>query len=667
MDDFLSNPNILKTKLIQTDTIFNELYVEGPLYINNDCHGIIIDTILSDVVYKSNPEFECKSFKTFETIKAECHLTSNLINGIEIDKFLTLNTPQKVFIDNLLGNIVISHMYLDGLFDGINITEIDQNAIKLSGEQFTGAEISFVNSGSDALDCDIENIEIVKTFNGLRLDDFILIEDDLKLFGKVVVNNFHAKRLTVSGEIKGKSLINKLDVKELDAVRFSRSKKQEISNPCHIEYAIVDGNFDADLINGYDVKKLKIHLKHIENIDNFLSSGEINLDTMIVNGSFHVQLINGHAFESIKNNAIWLNKNNVVNGEITFADGLIVDENLDAQKFNNILLSDFLQDIVLISDQENMYFGGTKIFTKPVETTGNIDTIQLNEMQSSNIFAKSLENQIAGDMFILGNVLFENVRIKGYVNKVNFPSIEKIYRFDETSQSHVLRKLAKFSEQITVGELSLLSGFNNIENVTYFLTNIIGKNSPEMLIHGHKAFVTGVHFGNDLIIDQYNGVELDAILRDFIMIDDTNSFVIGKDVAFENSVELSDVKIVGDILTKSIMGCDMEEWTHSSLKTDISSTIPGRLIFSKGTFLAANVLPVFVNEIPVANAISLNTHQTFDGNALFSDVYATSPIEVSGLVNGLNLVAERENTLMVSTENIAENVPCQKCLEGGVC
>lgn len=130
----------MEANVVPADCLFQNLEVQGPIFITNNCNGLTIDDILSDVVYKSNPKATIASFKTFDTIESVVELTSNLINNIPVENYMTAHTTQNVNFDRFIGNVMIRELYTNGLFDFINVTELDQNSIKLTGEQFTEAE-----------------------------------------------------------------------------------------------------------------------------------------------------------------------------------------------------------------------------------------------------------------------------------------------------------------------------------------------------------------------------------------------------------------------------------------------------------------------------------------------------------------------------------------------
>lgn len=166
LDEFLANPTLQETRQIRSTVYFDTLEIDGPLYVRNTMDDVVLDDMLGDVVYKHEPDPQINSFKRFESIQApNIHLTSNIINGIPFSSFVTTNTEQTFDVSKLRGNFYFQKLKLDGLFNFINVTELDLNSLKLLGEQFTDAE--FVFADGDYLNIDANKLQVLETINGI--------------------------------------------------------------------------------------------------------------------------------------------------------------------------------------------------------------------------------------------------------------------------------------------------------------------------------------------------------------------------------------------------------------------------------------------------------------------------------------------------------------------
>lgn len=173
LDEFLANPTLLETNQIRSTVFIDTLEIEGPLYVRNTMNNVFLDDILSDVVYKHEPSPQINSFKRFESARAfDIQLTTDLINGIPFSSFLTADTVQTFNVSKLHGNVYFQRLKLDGLFNFINVTDLDLNSVKLYGEQFTDAELIFEDG--NYLSIDAAQLDVLGTINDIDVSDFVL-------------------------------------------------------------------------------------------------------------------------------------------------------------------------------------------------------------------------------------------------------------------------------------------------------------------------------------------------------------------------------------------------------------------------------------------------------------------------------------------------------------
>lgn len=130
--------------------------------------GKRLDDVLSDVVYKHEPNPKINSFKRFQSVQApNIELKSKVVNGIPFSAFVTTDTEQSFNVNKLQANVTFKHLQLDGLFNFINATELDLNSIKLFGDQYVDAELIFEND--DHLHIDANQIDVLETINDINV------------------------------------------------------------------------------------------------------------------------------------------------------------------------------------------------------------------------------------------------------------------------------------------------------------------------------------------------------------------------------------------------------------------------------------------------------------------------------------------------------------------
>lgn len=166
LDEFLENPTLKETNQIRSTVYIDTLEIDGPLYVRGTLNDVFLDDVLSDVVYKHETAPQINSFKRFESIEApNIKLTTDLVNGRPFSSILTSDTPQTFNVSKLRASVYFQKLQLDGLFNFINVTQLDLNSIKLLGDQYTEAE--FVFSEDDVLNIDANRLEVLETLNDI--------------------------------------------------------------------------------------------------------------------------------------------------------------------------------------------------------------------------------------------------------------------------------------------------------------------------------------------------------------------------------------------------------------------------------------------------------------------------------------------------------------------
>lgn len=643
LDDFKPNLSLLESNIVLSDCLFQSLQVDGPIFITNDCNGVLLDDLLSDVVYKSNPKPIISSFKTFESVESVVELTSNLINNIPVDDFMTTDTTQDISFDQFIGYVLINQLYTNGLFDFINVTELDRNSIKLMGEQFTEAELIF--ESSEELNIDADTVDIQRTFNGLSVNDLIRVDESMEINGNVILNSALITDLVISGEVNGNSVVNGISLGEFDAIRFSRTRNQDVTSMYHIESVVIDNDIDSTYVNGIDIADLRKHMNHITNLPEFLSSADVKVNNLVINGNLLVDTINGHDFNSIRDNAIWLNQPNIVNGELQFMDALEIGQRIIVTNVNNEIFDNFIDGLVLKTD-ENVEFIGRKIFQNEFHVEQDIQATTLNGISTKNIWTKNPTTQISVPVNVIGNLLVKHVNLRGFLNSVNWREIEDTYHFDAERRAHVLTNNVQFTGSVNINDLYIQHGLNSWENVTDFLSYIIRKNYAG-IVGGKKQFQSNAIFMSNLQAAYMDNVDIPSLLDNMVINEVNQKIIIFGDVAFEADVAASHIHVSGNILARSVMDCSLAEWNENALSTNLPVKIFQQLIFPAGTFQATNVELQFLNGNSMATLFTLHTDQ-FLGPLLLSDLIAFSNINVDGRVNGYNMKAIMDNAVLVS-------------------
>lgn len=584
--------------------------------------------------------------KTFNSISGNIFLNSQLINDIPLLDYMTKDTDQTIDISHIYGNVYFNKLQLNGLFNYVNITELDDRAIKLSGEQYTEVELVFEKGV--ILDLDVNELEIRKTLNNIDVNQFISIDEDFELHQDVTLNALVVENCTIYGKIEssieGDGSVNGWNLRELKNLYLSKNYEQKINVPYFVNTAIVKAGFHAEFVNGFHFPSIIETLKNFKGNDE-LQQSHVNVDLMIVNGCVTLDNVNGYNFNSIRDNVIWLNRPNKIIGTLEFLDEIVVNGQLNVLTLNKVDFDTFANDLVLRSN-ENVTIGGTTVFTNTISVAKDINARQLNLYPVESILTKYYSQPIGNPINIYGDVTITNLNLKGSLNGVPSNYIEKTYNFDENIQAHALTANLYFKKPILVDRLQLEGSANNIMNVKSFLANIVRKNQP-FNITAPKIFTNSVTFESNLYIVKNGQANMENFFSNIVLIDQANPIEFFSPVTFVDEVNTTIVRINGDLVVPHISQWPVDEWLQNGIRTDLPFTFPGRIRFNEGSLDAPNINAVWLNDHFLEHIVTLFTPQTFPGHVAFGDVTSQDAIDVGETVNGMILKDERENTLMV--------------------
>lgn len=595
LNDFLPNPSILQSKVINSTCQFKNLDVRGSIFIRGRINKIKLDDLLSDVVYTNDPNPVISSRKIFENVyfNGEVSVTSNLINGIDMDSFLTKSSEQVLDISEISGNVTFAYLEIDGVFNGVNITELDLNSIKVVGDQFTEAELIFNNQEEDGLvDIRANEIRISEKYNSFRSDDFILTTRDFVLRSDVLFKDVLVDHLELKRDLIGNGIVNKINLEYFDRTRFSLSQPQEITRSFYIKSGRVLGNLDVKKINEIEMVNFLDSYTNITNIENRILNGQISVENLRILGNAVFHRINNVDFAAKVTNAIYLNRTNNIIGDIRFMDeiqvneDLIVLDNMNKENFNS-----FLDDLVRRTPENNIQLEGTRYFTKGIHVLGNINTRYLNGIEMSKLLVKNPKEVLQfHELKVHGNLNIRHLNLKGFFNDTNLNFLDS-YTFDEQNQAHVIKGPVEFNQPMSIQCLNVKS-VNDVPDVSDHLGRIVKRND-DAIITGNKKFTGKVYFENGLNVADYNGINVPKFMSEVVYVDETEVVRIESDVVFVGDVEGVSVKIDGDFVTDNFMGCDPEEWIRNGLRIDRGVDINGEcidLVFILMLFYRADLL-----------------------------------------------------------------------------
>lgn len=561
-----------------------------------------------------------------------------------MDNYVTKDTDQVFHATKIYGNVFFNQLRLDGLFDSVNVTDLDMNSVKILGDQYTNAEFIFENPD---LIVEATQLDITETINGIPVKDFININDDFELVGDVVVDSLYVNECNVDGEINSKvpnREINGWHIDELMNLYLSEKHFQAVKDPITIETAIIRGPLDATFVNGFNLKETRDILRKLKTNEEILNESKIIVDNAIVTGNIYFDEINGTNFNEFKTNAIRLDETNVVNAPLKFLDQLIINGKMTVDHLNNINFDDFVNDLVRVTDQ-NVVVSGKTIFKEDIYVVNDVAATTVNDIPVETILTKHYNKTIYNPVHVTGDVTVSKLNVHGQLNGIDQSKINA-FGFDENGRNYVIHANVFFNHTTYVQDLYLLGGYNNVGHVKQYLKDVVRIDRP-VSISGTKTFSNRIQFENNIRILDYNGIDVQNFLSNVVLIDQYEPVNIYSSFVFEDPVSMPYLQVDGDLIVSSVNNYSLKDWYNYGIRTDQPFTYDGVVRFAEGTFQAANLNAKFLNGRSLDQLVTLYTPQKFSNEVRLDDVASVVPITTSGLVSGLNLPHERQNTLMV--------------------
>ncbi|XP_059619593.1 uncharacterized protein LOC132263698 isoform X2 [Phlebotomus argentipes] len=665
LDKFLKNPTLLETKTVHTACLFRDLRVEGNIIVNNSLNGMDLDSILKNAVYTTDKTINVVAFKSFEnvTFSSGITLTSGLLNSVPLKEYVTRDTEQELHIKEINGDIYFHALTLDGLFNDVNVTELDYNSVKLSGQQHTEAEIIFENDDlGDFVDVIAGKMEVSDTINGFKVHDLIDTTEDLELDADVEFEELRVDHLETKADLIGKFLVNDIDLEDFDRRRLSLSREQTIEVPFHIDHADID-SLHVSRLNNVSIEKVESLLKNAGNLQEAIRSGQMPIDSLTIHGDVYLEILNGQNFTEIAANAIWLNESNVFTKDVNFLDkinfngNLSVDSNVNTRDFK-----DFLSNLVSKSN-DTIVLTGHKTFKKDLHVTEGVEVAFINDLNVSSILTQDRYSVIDGDLTVSGNLTVQRLILNGKINRFPFYKLTDLYSYDLNDNFHHIWGNVYLQDHPYVDHLIVDGYLNDLKNITEYVKGIQMKSQKVFNFTGKKIFTRPAFFRDSLGANFVNGIDFRDLVENVIINDPYNTVEIHGDVYFDSTyprtypidsfIETPEIFIGGNLTAESIVGCNPGQLIREAVWKDEDMHLFMNITFHPGVN-AESIETGFLNGIPMSKYITLHTEQEIEDTLVVADVEVNQPISVDGFVNGVKLPEEHENTLMTYGDQTVE-------------
>lgn len=360
-----------------------------------------------------------------------------------------------------------------------------------------------------------KNVNVLRTLNGYRIDDFVFIENDLNL------DTLSVEHLVVNDRKNLADIQTKL-APLTSSSRHRRNVGSDVSSPLRVNQLFVTGR-----LNGLDFSDLQEYTLRTNAVEQ-----QLNANTRIDVVSANVVRVRSNTISnhnladlvSIKANSTLIEQN------ILFSQPIVVNELNIMNRLNHIQVLNNRFDALFRRVKGGQTISGKKVFEsiallEPILQQGKIDIRSPILAQIKPMVNVDNDIELNGDYSISGNVTIENLLIAsnlfGRSGRYSAKQLQTdALRIDEMA----VNVAVEFTQPIKVENVVGATKFNNIPISTFIKRNM----HDIQTITGRKMFTGDLHVENGMC-DAYviNGIDLVELNRTVLKNNAENQIVSG--------------------------------------------------------------------------------------------------------------------------------------------
>lgn len=265
-----------------------------------------------------------------------------------------------------------------------------------------------------------------------------------------------------------------------------------------------------------------------------------------------------------------------------------------------------------------------------------------NKMNFENLFTLHGIQSIDCQFTFLQDVTVDGSLITdGKLNNISLGSLASQYSHDSENNVHIVRGDYFSGHNLTMESLKVAGDIQET-NLLQHISKLLRTDDPNLSFNGMKVFEKPVVISGDADINLYNSI----YPKDLHLLRLDDDIVFDDKVTFTGLVEAKVLEAyVRDIDPKKLVGIDWDDLISNSIP--VNSTSPNAPLNLDDILVKRYLKVENFQTKPFTDYITLNGRQTISQLRVHKATIHGSNIPVSGLVNGVNLVKEFEDTLMV--------------------
>lgn len=577
LEDFLPNPTLTQANLVNVHCVFESLTVNGTITVAGTFGELGLNQILDDIMYRNGVPLEIESFKEFNEVVVD-RIETELLNGIEISRFATLTEDEDLGIAVIMqGSIEVDRMHLEGLFDSVNVTDLNLNSIKNIGDQVTEAEL--VNpptpeSGPNAnTDLWTRMLTVESSVNNIAVADYLLQDRLCAWPGLIVTERADIKELHLMAAVgSGSGIINDQSLDDFNNLRLSKTSEQIITAPVTVRH------LNTPNITFWQLKSILIRdsQRRLGRFGPIPQAFELHVQRNI-----NLKELNERDFHILAHQVVWLNESNIFTGNVHCLDVISIENDILLQGYINGQ-DDLLARVIWRSEARPVQIPDFKTFRNSVKIERNLQVKAINAILLENLATKT-NPVFCGSLTIAGNLKIHETLIAkdlflypGYT----LEHFSNLYAYDPNRNVfRINAALVTFIDPVSVDVLQIGDALNGIQEIEWYLHNIVVHFENETHLVASKSLTKKCIFTH-VNVDHFDGDSLENYFRHAVFKEDDHEIheVLGK-VEIRNAVEITRAMATDQLTVDSINRVKFVDWFADLVLLDRSFDFTGDSFF----------------------------------------------------------------------------------------
>ncbi|XP_012258269.2 uncharacterized protein LOC105687306 [Athalia rosae] len=613
------------TNTITEDTMFDNLYVNGKLFVENSLNGKT-KADFDAIVLKSDKTAVITGHKTFlgnVAIDRHVIVMSKKFNGHPIDEIATLDGEQ-----------IFPH--LEKISTPVTFGEI-------SYKQYRDLENYFGQMLTDGeyAECSMKKLvfgvpPLLESIRFDTLNDYLTLSEFNARYSNVLkfvsYENLEAK-VVYAGTVNPDH-VNGVLFSDFDDRRVSISRPQVLWGNYTVK-KLKSRVLKTEYINGISLNDLEKFRADFEDLFDRIWNGRMTIDTFVVTGKVLTNKINGISLSDIL-----FARSDLRN--IVVDDGLYVKNLIVHGSVNGLNFTRYVSDSVLRTE-DRIVVAGEKYFNNLNCRVLRVGFVNGNPV--ANILHSGYHQTLSGPVIVRGDVTVTNSFVAdGKINDVVYSELRE--RFWITDGELIeLRGDFEIPEKVRIKNLTITGSVQGVD-FSGFLADVVFRND-DIYISGSKVFRNSVTFKENLtIVNEYNSVDLTDFNQKAVRVD--NDIFIDCMVVFKDDLTLAgDLTVLDKLYARSVAQVNIEELKSTAIFLNRSSYVEGTLTFANAIF-ESDIRVDYLNDVDLRDVISLKEDGTISKPLTFVNV-AIHVLNLTGTVNGHRLDQIFDNTFTLST------------------